>query len=98
MQVCFSVPDREGSIIGYREKQVFTVGRYLGMAGGAIMLLGIPYGLDPLAPFLGGKICGIGNILGYGYYRATAGEERNNNRSSSHRARKLGKSLTHPSG
>ena len=36
---CFSVPDREGSIIGYREKQVFTVGRYLGMAGGAIMLL-----------------------------------------------------------
>ena len=53
MQVCFSVSDREGSIIGYREKQVFTVGRYLGMAGGAIMLLGIPYGLDPLAPFLG---------------------------------------------
>jgi len=46
-------PDREGSIIGYREKQVFTVGRYLGMAGGAIMLLGIPYGLDPLAPFFG---------------------------------------------
>ena len=53
MQVCFPVPDREGSIIGYREKQVFTVGRYLGMAGGAIMLLGIPYGLDPLAPFFG---------------------------------------------
>ena len=86
MQVCFSVPDREGSIIGYREKQVFTVGRYLGMAGGAIMLLGIPYGLDPFGPipwYLYGKICGIGNILGYGYYRATAGWERSNNRSSS---------------